>query len=99
MKIASAETECADARSAGMLFFRKPGPGLGVQIEGALMDIQFGIRRTDFQRGQQRFVINGEYRLHESCSAGSGLGMADHRFYRPERTPFFVFAGFLEKTL
>ncbi len=92
MKIASTETECTDSRSAGMLFFRKPGSGLGVQIEGALKDIQFGIRRTDFQRGRKHFVINGEDRFHESCSAGSGLGMTDHRFYRPECTPLSAFA-------
>ena len=99
VKIAAAETECTDACPARMFFFGKPGSGLGVQVKGTFVNVQFGVRFMDFQGRWEHFVINSESSFHQTCGASRCLGVSDHRFHGPERTPSVVVVRLAEKTL
>ena len=90
VKVAAAETKCADAAPAGSVIGWEPRSGGGIQIKRTGFDLQFGVGCCSLQCRWQDFVVQGQGRLDQSGSTGGRLGMADHGFNRSQRAAVAV---------
>ena len=77
MKIAAAEAEGADGRTARLAASREPRPGQGVQVERRPAVTQPLDRALNLRRGREHLVIECQRRLDETGGSRRGLGMAD----------------------
>ena len=87
VKIASTEPEGTHTRPARMAVCPKPRPGLGVEVERAVVDLEPWIGLADLDRRRQHLMVQGQCRLDQSRGAGCSLGVSDLRLDRSERAP------------
>ena len=94
VEVAAAKSERTKTRASRMIVAAHPGPGLGVEVEGTLVDAHLRVGLADFDGGREHLVMQRHHDFKQTGGAGGGLGVADLAFYRPQRAPRLV-GGFL----
>ncbi len=76
MEVATAETERTDRRASGLIAGAHPRAGLGVDVEGCLVQPERRVRAVHLRRAGERRMLQCQNRLDQPGGSGCRFGVA-----------------------